>query len=453
MADTGQPDGPAKPITHGRVLKIALPIVLSNATIPILGLVDIGVVGQIGEAAPQAAVALGAIVMATVYWVFSFLRLGTVGLAGQALGAGDDVEAASVLSRALLIALASGLLLIVLQPLIFWGALALSKASAEVEGLAWTYMAIRIWTAPFAIANFPLEAWLIASERTRGVFAVQLVKNASNIALNFLFVLGFGWGVAGVAIATVIAEILGTLLALWLCRDVLAGQGWNDWARVFDPVRLQSFAVLNTDITIRSLLLMAIFVSVAFLGSRFGDATLAANGVLEQFLQVTAYAMDGFAVACETLIARAMGRRDPLRLRRSAQIAGVWGAVICVSMAVFFALLGPTLIDVMSKAPDVRELARAYLPWMVVAPLVGCAAWMFDGIFIGATRSRDMRNSMLLTTVIYILAVVVLMPAFGNHGLWAALNLSFAVRGITLGLRYPALERAARPSPSVDVGR
>ena len=432
-----------QPITHRRVLNIALPIVLSNATVPILGLVDIGVVGQTGDAAPQAAVTLGAIVISTAFWLFSFLRLGTVGLVGQALGAEDQVEATTVLTRALFIAGAGGLMLIVLQPGIFALALWSSQASAEVEALAYTYMAIRIWGAPFVIANYALEAWLIALERTRSVFTIQLVKNGTNIALSFLFVLGFEWGVAGVAIATIIAEVLGTTLAFYLCRGAFDGDAWRDWTRVFDRARLVTLAILNVDIMIRSGLLMAIFASVAIVGSRFGDATLAANGVLEQFLMVTAYAMDGFAVGAETLIARAMGRRDPARLRRSAVITSTWGAITCVSMAVIFAVFGPTLIDIMTKAPEVQAAARTYLPWMILAPLVGCAAWMLDGIFIGATRARDMRNMMILSAVIYVIALLIFVPIFANHGLWLALLISFAARGITLGLRYPALERAA----------
>ena len=232
MADTA----PA-PITHGRVLKIALPIVLSNATVPILGAVDVGVIGQLGEAAPIGAVALGAIILTTIYWIFGFLRMGTVGMVGQAEGAGDSAEVSALLTRALMIAGAGGLLLIVLQPLLFWAAFKLSPASAEVESLARNYLFIRIWSAPAAIAVYALTGWLVAMERTSGVFWVQLVMNGLNIILDFVFVLGFGWGVEGVAIATVIAEISGAALGLYLCRAAFARPDWRDWARVFDRAR------------------------------------------------------------------------------------------------------------------------------------------------------------------------------------------------------------------------
>ncbi|WP_299195422.1 MATE family efflux transporter [uncultured Litoreibacter sp.] len=424
-------------------MKIALPIVLSNATVPILGAVDVGVVGQLGEAAPIGAVAMGAIILTTIYWIFGFLRMGTVGMVGQAEGAGDRAEVSALLTRALLIAGAGGLLLIVLQPLIFLAAFALSPATPEVESLARDYLYIRIWSAPAAIAVYALTGWLVAMEKTTGVFWVQLVMNGINVALDFLFVLGFGWGVEGVAIATVIAEVTGAALGLYLCRSAFDHPAWREWPRIFARARLIKMMLVNVDILIRSALLMIIFSSFVFLGAGFGDVTLAANEVLIQFMYITAYAMDGFAFAAETLIARAYGRGLPERVRRSAIVTSGGGAMVCVSMSAFFALAGPWLIDVMAKAPEVQADARLYLWWMVAAPLVGCAAWMLDGIFIGATRGRDMRNMMMLSFVIYWAAIFALMPWLGNHGLWAALLISFIARGVTLGAKYPALERAA----------
>lgn len=435
-------DTPPQPITHGRVLKIAVPIVLSNATVPILGAVDTGVVGQLGEAAPIGAVGLGAVILSSVYWIFGFLRMGTTGLVGQAAGAQDDAEVSALLSRALLIAVGAGLALIVLQPLVFLAGFALAPASDEVETLARDYLAIRIWTAPAAIAVYALTGWLIAMERTSAVFIVQLVMNGINIVLDFWFVLGLGWGVQGVAIATVIAEVSGAALGLWFCRDVFAVPAWRDGSRVFDRVRLIRMAVVNSDILIRSALLLGIFTSFTFLSAGFGDVTLAASYVLIQFLSITSYAMDGFAFSAEALVARAVGRRDMARLRRGALLSTIWGGVTCMGLALGFWFGGPWVIDLMAKDPEVQQAARLYLPWMALAPLLGIWAFMLDGIFVGATRSADMRNMMAISFVIYVAAVLVLMPAFGAHGLWAALLISLAARGVTLGLRYPALERA-----------
>jgi len=429
-------------VTHRRILKVALPVVLSNATVPILGAVDVGVVGQLGEAAPIGAVAMGAIILSSIYWIFGFLRMGTAGLVGQAAGAEDRAEVSAILTRAMMIAGVGGLLLILLQIPIFAAAFMLSPASPEVENLARDYLQIRIWTAPAAIAVYAATGWLVAMERTTGVFWVQFVMNGINILLDLWFVLGLGWGVEGVAIATVIAELTGAGLGIWFCRDAFAHIEWRNWAHVFDRAKLIRMGLLNADILIRSALLMAIFSSFVFLGAGFGDVTLAANEVLIQFTYIVAYAMDGFAFAAEALIARAIGQGNVRRLRKSALMCSFWGAVTCASMALFFAIGGPWLIDVMAKSAEVQADARIYLIWMIAAPIVGCAAWMLDGIFIGATRGTDMRNMMIVSSVVYVVAVLVLIPAFDNHGLWAALLVSFAVRGVTLGLRYPALERS-----------
>lgn len=437
----GAATGPASRITNRRVLKIALPIVLSNATVPILGAVDVGVVGQMGAAAPIGAVGLGAIILSSLYWIFGFLRMGTVGLVGQAEGAGDKAEVSAWLTRALLVALTGGLLLIVLQPLIIWGALQVAPASAEVESLARQYLSIRIWTAPAAIAVYALTGWLIAMERTAAVFWVQLTMNGINILLDLLFVLVFDWGVPGVAVATVIAEVSGAALGLWFCRDAFARRDWRDWPRIFNRARLIRMALLNSDILIRSAMLMIIFLSFVFIGARFGDVTLAANEVLIQFVYITAYAMDGFAFAAETLIARAVGRGDRAQIRRSALLTSFWGLGVCLVMACAFALSGGWIIDLMAKDPQVQRAARDYLPYMVAGPVLGWAAWMLDGIFIGATRSRDMRNMMALSFAIYWATVLILVPSLGNHGLWIALLVSFVARGVALATRYPALER------------
>lgn len=431
------------PLTHRRVLTVALPVVLSNATVPILGAVDTGVVGQMGQAAPIGAVGIGAIALTAIYWIFGFLRMGTAGFTAQAHGAGRTSEVSALLSRAMIIALGAGLMIVALQMPLMWLALQTAPASEEVETLASTYMGIRIYGAPAAIGIYALTGWMIGLGRTRSVLLVQLWMSLLNIGLDLWFVLGLEWGVEGVAIATLIVEWSGLLLGLWLCRDVLKTPAWKDWPRVFERAQMIRFARVNSDILMRSVMLQGIFMSFVFLGARFGDVTLAANHVLLQFLEITAYAMDGFAIAAETLVGQAMGSRSVARVRRAALMTSFWGMVSVIVTASAFALFGPWIIDLMTTAPDVRLEARAYLPYMIAAPLFGCAAWMLDGIFIGATRSADMRNMMAVSAIIYVIALMILMPLFGNHGLWLALLISFVARGITLGWRYPSLERAA----------
>jgi len=313
----------SNPLTHRRVLKIAVPIVLANATIPLLGLVDTGVVGQIGRAAPIGAVGIGAVVLTAIYWVFGFLRMGTTGLTSQAAGAGDRGEVNALLMRVLLMAGGAGLALILLQTPLMWGAFQISPASTAVESLARDYMQIRIFSAPAAIAIFGLTGWLIALERTKAVLVLQVLMNGLNLLLDLWFVLGLNWGVSGVALASFIAEWSGLLLGLWLCRDGFAEQ--MSRARIFDTARLKRMIGVNGDIMIRSILLQVAFMSFLFLGAGLGDVTLAANQVLLQFLHITAYALDGFAFGAETLVGQAVGANQRGELRRAAILSSLWG--------------------------------------------------------------------------------------------------------------------------------
>ena len=434
---------PRLPLTHGRVLRLAIPIVLSNATVPSLGAVDTGVVGQMGLAAPIGAVGIGAVILSALYWIFGFLRMGTTGLAAQAHGAGDTGEVAALLTRSLMIGLAAGAVLIAAQSLLFIGAFRLSPATPEVEEMARGYMQIRIFSAPAAIALYGITGWLIAAERTRAVLVMQLWMNGLNIALDMWFVLGLGWGVDGVAFATFLAEWTGLALGLYLCRAAFRVPAWRDWARVFDRIKLRRMAQVNSDILIRSVLLQAMFVSFLFFGADFGNVTLAANQILLQFLEITAYALDGFAFAAEAFVGQALGAKARAELRRGAILTSLWGGGAVCLMAISFALFGGGIIDVMTTAEPVRTEARVYLVYMALVPILGVAAWMLDGIFIGATRTKDMRNMMAVSFVIYCIAVAVLVPVFGNHGLWLAFLISFVARGVTLALKYPSLEAEA----------
>ena len=423
-------------LTHRRVLRIALPIVLSNATIPILGAVDTGVVGQMGAAAPIGAVGIGAVILTTIYWVFGFLRMGTTGMVAQAKGAGDTSETGALLMRGLLFGATAGAVLVAAQVLLFWGAFRLAPASEEVETLARQYLSIRIWGAPAAIGIYALTGWLIGMERTRGVLALQLWMNGLNIGLDLWFVLGLGWGVQGVATATLIAEYTGLTLGLWLCRDAFAGDQWRDWARVFDRVRLKRMLAVNTDIMIRSVILSVSFTTFLFLAADLGDVTLAANQVLVQFIEITAFALDGFAFSAEALVGAAVGARDRAALRRASIISSQWGVAGAVLLGLVFWIFGGAIIDLMTTSEAVRAEARTYLPWLCAAPLIGIGAWMLDGIYIGATWTREMRIAALQSAAVYVVALAVLLPLMGNHGLWLALMILNATRGLTLWAKY-----------------
>lgn len=424
-------------VTHGRVLRIAAPIVLSNATVPLLGAVDTAVVGQLGDPASLGAVGIGAVILATLYWAFGFLRMSTSGLAAQAQGAGDMGERSAVLLRALIVGGLAGLALVAAQVALFAGAFALAPASARVEALAHQYLAIRIWGAPATIALYALTGWLVGLERTRAVLVLQLWQNGLNIGLDLWFVLGLDWGVPGVAGATLIAEWTGLALALWLARDAFGAALRQAVIRLGDRIAIRRMFSASRDIMGRTVLLQLSFTTFVFLGARFGDVTLAANQVLMQFLEITAYALDGLAFAAEALIGQAVGARSLADTRAAGRITMQWGLGGAAALALVFAAAGPIIIDLMTTSEEVRIEARAYLPWLVVAPLIGVAAWIYDGIFIGALLTGDMLRAMLASVAIYALALAVLVPLAGNHGLWAALMVMNAARTLTLWRLYP----------------
>jgi len=439
--DAGVMTSAAPPVSYGHVARFAVPIVLANATVPLLGMVDTAVVGQLGEAAPIGAVGLGAVIVTALFWIFGFLRMGTTGLAAQAIGAGDGAESTAVLLRALMIGAAGGLALTVLQIPLIAGALWLSPGSAEVEGMAASYLAIRLWGAPAAIAQYALTGWLVAAGRTRAILAIQLCMNGLNVGLDLWFVLGLGWGVEGVAVATLIAELAGLALGLWFCRDAFGAALAPALARLRDGAALRRMGAVNGDILIRSLLLQFSLTAFLFLSAGEGDTVLAANQVLWQFLVITANVLDGFAFAAEAMVGQAVGARSLVAVRRASLVASVWGGACVLVMAGFVAFAGPWLIDVMATAPEVRVEARRYLPWLVAAPLTGIAAWMLDGIFIGATMTREMRRGMMISVAVYLPCLFLLPYFWANNGLWASVTVLNVVRGLTLAREWPALER------------
>lgn len=438
-------DAETKAITHRRVLNVAVPIVISNATYPILGLVDTGVVGQLGEAAPIGAVGIGAVILSGIYWIFGFLRMGTSGLVAQARGAGDAPETGAIFMRGMIIGVTAGVIMFALQIPLFWGAFQIAPASAEVETLAQNYMSIRVWGAPASVALYAITGWLIAMERTRAILLLQLWMNGLNIVLDLWFVLGLDMGVEGVATATLIAEWSGLILGLWLCRAAFSGDQWRDWARIFDRVKVRRMMIVSGDIMLRSMLLNASFMTFLFVGASMGNITLAANQILLQFIEITAYALDGFAFAAEAMVGVALGAKNRMALRRAAILSSQWALAGAVLLTAVFIIFGPAIIDIMTTATDVRIEAKNYLWWMVIFPIVGLPSWMFDGIFIGATHTRDMRVAMLQSTAIYAVVLFALVPTMGNHGLWLSLMIFDVVRALTLWRYYPALEAAADP--------
>ena len=429
-------------ITNKRVLTIAIPIVLSNITVPILGAVDTAVVGQLGKAAPVAAVGVGAIIITSFYWLFGFLRMGTTGLVAQAVGSKDESEVRAYLLRALILGLLAGLFIFLLRTPLMELGLWISPASSDVEELAQKYISIRVWSAPAAIGLYGIVGWLIALERTKSVLFLQFFMNGVNVLLDIWFVLVLNWGVQGVAIATVIAEVSALILGLFICYDRFKDKSWPTLRIVFSIARLKNMLSINLDILLRSIILEVIFVSFLLYGGKFGDVKLAANQVLLQFLHIAAHGLDGFALAAETLVGQAFGKKDRSILRKSIIVSSKLAFLLSCIMAISFLLFGSSLIDLMTTAENVRLEAKSYIIFITLVPILGVSAYMLDGIFIGATKTKDMRNMMFITLIFYVIALLLLVPYFQNTGLWSALLISFIVRGATLAFRYPSLEKS-----------
>lgn len=432
------------PDWHRRVWHLAAPIMLSNISVPLLGAVDTAVVGHLPDPAYLGAVAVGALVFSFVFWTFGFLRLSSTGLAAQALGAGRSDEVRAVLGRAVLLAAAIGLALILLRGPIAWGAFALIETSDAVRGHADAYVAIRLWAAPATLANYALLGWLLGLGRARSVLLIQLVLNGSNMALDLLFVLGLGWGVEGVAWASVIAETVALALGLLLVARLLPRMG-GVWRRdlLADLAAFRRLMSVNRDLFLRTLFLIAGFAWFTAQGAQMGDVTLAANAALLNFQTLMAYALDGYADAAEALVGRTLGAGDAAGFDQVIRASSLWALVTAAMFALTYGLAGPLLIDLLTGIAEVREAARTYLPWAVAMPLLAVASFQLDGIFIGALRTAAMRNAMALSLGAFLAAGWLLIPLAGNHGLWAAFGLFMAARAITLGLAFPALRRAA----------
>lgn len=435
---------PGRPLTNRAVLAIAIPITLSNVTTPLIGFVDTLVIGQLGQAHLIGAVAVAANVFSLLYWAFGFLRMGTTGLTAQAVGARDADEVAANLYRPLLIAAAAGGGLIVLQWPLSSAAFWLVGASPEVEAEARTYFAIRIWAAPAALMNYALLGWLIGQGRAGLAFAIQILLNGLNLMLSVAFVMGFGMAVAGVAYAVIIAEVAALAAGLWVARGMIARSGAQpNRARILDLARLQRLLSVNGDIMVRTLCLLAMFFFFTAQGARTGDEVLAANAILQALTAVTVYFLDGFAFAAETLVGQAVGARRRDRFKEAVRSSTIWAVAVSAVLSLVLIIAGPSLIAAMTTSEPVRATAAQYLPWAALTPILGVWCFQLDGIFIGATRTRDMRNMMIVSALSFLAAWSVLQPVYGNHGLWAALMVAYIVRAISLYACYPALKREA----------
>ncbi len=437
-----KPDNEDKELSHRRVWQLAGPMILSNISVPLVGAVDTAVVGHLDAPHFIGAVAVGALIFSFLYWGFGFLRMGTTGFVAQAYGADDQREINLLLSRVMLLALAIGLLVVLFGRPVISLALALIDSTAQVEGLAREYASIRIFSAPATLCVFALTGVLIGLQNTKGALYLQLALNGSNILLDLLFVPVLQWGVAGVAWATLLSEYIALAVGCYLLRDLIKqALGQLSWVSILDAHSLKKLMVANADIFVRTLCLVFAFAYITAQGAKLGVLVLAVNAILLHLQSMMAYALDGFAFAAEALAGQAFGRRSKKYFMRAVRMTAIWGLISALVVTVIYALFGKAIIGLFTDQDAVLELAADYLPWVVILPLASVGSFLLDGIFIGTTQTAAMRNAMLVSTALFLLATLQLVPLWGNHGLLLSLCLFMLLRALSLAVYYPRILR------------
>ncbi|WP_290611509.1 MATE family efflux transporter DinF [Arsukibacterium sp. UBA3155] len=416
-----------------KVAAIALPMVLSNLSVPLLALVDTAVSGHLEHAWYLGGVALGSSLISLLFFLLGFLRMSTTGLTAQAYGANNSEGQLNCLSQSLLVALLLALLLLLLQWPLAELAFSFSDASNEVNQQAQLYFGIRIWSAPATLINLVLMGWFLGRQNARYPMWMLVVTNLVNILLDLLFVLGFGSQVAGIAAASVIADYAGLLLGCSLLLRSLSFKTLfqamhNQLTRLAGLKRLFG---LNRDIFLRSLCLQSVFVFIAFQGAAYGDNTVAANAVLLSFLMLVSYAMDGLAYAAESLVGKAIGANDSALLGNTLGILALWCLLLAMLFSGGYGVFGNHFVGLLTSIPEVKQQAALYLGWMILLPLLACWAYFLDGVFIGATQGKTLRNSMIIALLGFA-GSFYLLQSWQNHALWAALSLFMALRSVSL---------------------
>ncbi len=431
----------ASTVTTRRVFAIAGPAMVANLTTPFLGVVATAAIGRLGDSTQLGAVAMASVIFDCLFWLFGFLRMGTVALTAQAMGVDDPAEMRAVLLRAVGLALLIGLVLLALQRPLAALVFAALGGSDAVSDAARSYFAIRIWSAPLVLANYVLLGWLVGQARTGRALALQMLINVTNMAATAALVLGLNFGVEGAAFAAVFAEAVGCCAGAVVAWRGLGGRLDSGGRALFDLAKLRRMLAVNRDIFIRTVALVTAFLFFTAQGARAGDETLAANAVLNNFMLIGAFFLDGLATAAEQLCGYSVGARDRAGFRTAVRLVLAWGFGFGVAVTLLFGATGAALVDFITTSASVRETARTYLLLAALAPACGVLAYCFDGIYIGATWSRDMRNLMIVSLALY-LASWWPLQSLGNAGLWIALLVFLAARGLLQALRYPRLFRA-----------
>ncbi|MEB8433192.1 MATE family efflux transporter [Cocleimonas sp. KMM 6892] len=431
--------------SHKQVWALAGPIIVSNLSIPLVGAVDTAVVGHLPGPESIGAVALGALIFSFLFWGFGFLKMGTTGFIAQAYGADNEPLLLDTLSRVIILALGLGLFSILISYPIIQFALYLLDGTPAVEALTANYAHIRIWSAPATLSTYVFTGVFIGMHNTKRVLILLLVLNFTNILLDLVFVVGFNMGVEGVAYATLIAEYLAAACGFFMLREpIKKALARFSWKAILERQAITRLLSANSDIFIRTLCLVFSLSYFTAISTGMGEVVLAANAILLHLQSIMAYALDGFAHAAEALTGSAYGARNKKAYVRSVKMTSVWAFGFSVLISAIYLIFGEMILGFFTNIDEVLATATTYLPWMIIAPLVSIWSFQIDGIFIGASYTKEMRNAMLVSTLIFLVLLQFLVPQWGNHGLFLGLSLFMLIRALTLGFFYPRILKALK---------
>ncbi len=433
-------------LTRKSVFHQSWPIMLANAAAPIVGLVDTFVIGRYSGTTALAGIGLGAVIYGIAYWGFGFLRMSTAGLAAQSDGANDQGAVQAHLFRAVPLGLMIGLLIFLFQAILLAGAFKIFTASPTIESSAATYIGARLWGLPATLASIALMGWFVGISRSQLALKMQIVLNLVNIILSPLFVISFSWGLWGVGIASAIAEWFGLAAGLWLAFAEIKNRGGlrrNALTKkqLLDPSALRKLGITNSNIFIRT---MALTVGFSFFGNAAatqGVIFLAGYHILMQFITMIALVLDAFAHTAEAVTGAAYGAKDRKRFDKAVRLTTEFSFIFAVLICAAIFLIGPYFIGFLTKDPEVIASARTYLPYCALAPVMGFAAWQMDGVFIGTTKTREMRNAGIAAVIIYLAIHYAITPRLGGHGIWIAFLCYYIARALTLAVYYPNIRK------------
>lgn len=414
-----------------KIFRLAIPNIITNITVPLLGMIDMAVAGHLGSAVFIGAIALGANIFNMIYWNFGFLRMSSSGFAAQAYGARDMTGAMNVIIRSLMIGLGIGLLIVLLQYPIGKFALSLIRSGPESVHHVESYFRIVVWGAPAVLGMYAFKGWFIGMQNARIPMFIAILNNVLNILLSVLFVFGFGMKIEGIALGTVLSQVISIMVA--------AGFWWRYYGRlrkyirketIWDKHSIRLYFRVNADVFVRTFLLTLVTTFFTFASSGMGEITLAVNALLMQFFMLFSYFMDGFAYAGEALTGRFMGAGNRKALKQMLKRIFFWGWVVSITAVVIYALFPYQILHILTNDMQIIDSTKKFMFWTVLIPLTGFAAFLWDGIFIGATASKQMRNAMIISSILFFASYFIMTPLWGNNGLWFSFILYLLGRGV-----------------------